>query len=162
MRKKALLLLFFSVMLLIGVVWFGVHPQSLPQVSRALSSLGIGSSAKKPTPLGDTSGKPTKLEEPIHFRPRRRIPEAPQVVSVDPPTPRAPEVHYRFPLADEIQSGTARTTVMARFGPPLATVTGADRGQLLERLIYADKANNRRTQIWLVNGKVTAAETLTQ
>jgi len=65
-------------------------------------------------------------------------------------------------LAQEIQSGTARSALVALFGPPQATVAGADLGQLQERLIYLDPPTKRRTLISLVNGSVTFAETLAQ
>jgi len=55
-----------------------------------------------------------------------------------------------------------RSAVLANFGPPDATVTGADVGQLRERLIYLDAPTRRKTSILLVDGKVIGAETYNQ
>ena len=68
----------------------------------------------------------------------------------------------RFPLAQEIIKGTTKSAVLASFATPAATVSGADVGQLLERLIYLDASSKRTTSIYFVDGKVIRAETYTQ
>jgi len=161
MREIFLLMVLLGLGLLGGVVWLIVHPQSSPRVSKALSSLGITPPAKH-TPVGGPPAKPNPFErkEPIHPVTSRPIVEAPRYVPVTPPASRSPEVQYVFPVAQDIQVGTIRPSIIAYFGPPGATLTGVDHGELMERLIYIDKANKRRTLISLVNGSVTAAQTL--
>ena len=68
----------------------------------------------------------------------------------------------RFPLAQEIIKGMTKSAVLASFAAPAATVTGADVGQLLERLIYLDASSKRTTSIYFVDGKVIRAETFTR
>ncbi len=67
-----------------------------------------------------------------------------------------------FPLAQEIIKGMTKSAVLASFGPPEATVTGADLGQLRERLLYLDALTTRKTLIFFVDGDVIRAETYTQ
>jgi len=68
---------------------------------------------------------------------------------------------YRFPTGADIKIGATKPDIIAIFGPPQVGVTGADRGQLQERLIYTDRSTGQRTTIAVVNGKVTSAETVT-
>jgi hypothetical protein len=166
MRGVIYLLLILAAVIVVGVIWLGIHPQSwLPQVSSALSAIGPSPKSAPANP----SGKPKPFDEKsrAHSRDGRPIPEGPrsaiEPASTTPASAPAPEIrHYRFPLAQEIQSGTARSALVALFGPPQATVAGADLGQLQERLIYLDPPTKRRTLISLVNGSVTFAETLAQ
>ena len=73
-----------------------------------------------------------------------------------------PTVPARFPMAQEIIKGMTKSSVLASFTTPAATVTGADVAQLLERLIYLDESSKRTTSIYFVDGKVIRAETYTQ
>ena len=80
------------------------------------------------------------------------------------PMPERTETPHAFPLAPEVMrdlKGSEKSDVLARFGVPDATVTGADLGQLRERLIYVDPTTRRKTMIVLVNGSVVGAETYT-
>jgi hypothetical protein len=160
MRSLIFLLLFLVPVILVGIVWLSFHPQSLQQVSVALSSIGITPSAKD-APAGDSPQKPnpfeTKERTPKASFP---IPKSPRVLTAAPTLASVPEAHHGFPVANDIQPGTARGAIVALFGQPEATVTGSDRGQLMERFVYVDQASKRRTLIFLVNGRVTAAETL--
>jgi len=78
----------------------------------------------------------------------------------------APSVHtssiYRFPLAPEIVAGSTRADILNTFGPPAATITGADLGRLQERLVYIEKSTRRKTLISILNGRVVAAQTYTE
>lgn len=164
MRGVIYLLLILAAVMVVGVIWLGIYPQSwLPQVSTALSSISSPKSAPA-SPYGKP--KPFDGKSHAYSRDGRPIPEGPRSAIEPPSTPvsaSTPETrHYRFPLAQEIQSGTARSALLAMFGPPQATVAGADLGQFQERLIYLDPPTKRRTLISLVNGSVTFAETFTQ
>jgi hypothetical protein len=55
-----------------------------------------------------------------------------------------------------------KADVLASFAAPAATVTGADAGQLLERLLYLDASTRRTTLIYFMDGKVIRAETFTR
>lgn len=57
-------------------------------------------------------------------------------------------------------TGVLKSEVVTTFGAPDATVVGADR-QLQERLVYVDATTGRKTMIFIVDGKVTGAETYT-
>ena len=76
-----------------------------------------------------------------------------------PEPPGTASANYRFPTRADIRVGTSKPDILANFGPPQATVTGADRGQLQERLIYTEPSTGRKTAIAVVNGKVASAET---
>jgi hypothetical protein len=73
-----------------------------------------------------------------------------------------PTVPARFPVAQDISKGMTKSSVLASFATPAATVTGADVAQLLERLVYLDPSSKRTTAIYFVDGKVFRAETHTQ
>ena len=79
-------------------------------------------------------------------------------VTLLPPT----DTPRRFPLAQEVIQGMKKSAVLASFGPPEATVTGADVGKLFERLLYRDASTRRTTLIFFVDGNVIRAETYTQ
>jgi hypothetical protein len=81
-----------------------------------------------------------------------REPATPQSA---PPAP----VKYLFPIATAINVGTSKSDVIAAFGLPAATVTGADVGRLNERIIYLDRAAQKKTVITIVNGKVASSAT---
>ena len=66
---------------------------------------------------------------------------------------------YRFPTRGEITIGATKADTLAIFGPPQASVAGADRGQLQERMIYTEKSTGKNTIIAVINGKVTSADT---
>ncbi len=52
-----------------------------------------------------------------------------------------------------------RSAVLTNFVAPTAIVAGSDVGHLQERLVYVDAPNGRATWIYLVDGKVSRAET---
>ena len=81
-----------------------------------------------------------------------REPATPQTA---PPGP----ANYPFPIATAINVGTSKSDVVAAFGPPAATVTGADVGRLNERIIYLDRAAQKKTVITIVNDKVASSAT---
>jgi len=66
---------------------------------------------------------------------------------------------YRFPTRAEITIGAAKADIVAAFGPAAVSVTGADRGQLQERMIYTERSTAKKTIIAIVNGRVTNVET---
>jgi hypothetical protein len=68
---------------------------------------------------------------------------------------------YPFPTRADISLDTSKPDIVANFGPPQVSVTGADRGQLQERMIYTERTTGKKTVIAVVNGKVTSVETLT-
>jgi len=125
------------------------------------SSVGRSHDAKSATSSDRDSPFATRKvtpQAPVQSRARIEIPEpAPETA-----LPTRTEVIYPIPVANEIVAGTARSAIVAKFGPPAALVTGADGGQLRERYIYLENATRKKIVIFLVNGVVTAAETMTQ
>jgi hypothetical protein len=154
--------LVLTLVLVAGIVWLVLRPPVWwSQISAVVSSVtGTGrSSNKKVAPSLPSSDKPNpagrkKPDQPGQPDPRTGVVETSPMA----PSPTPMEIRYPFPTAQDIVAGTARLAILARFGPPGATVTGADVGQLRERFIYIDKATGRKTVIFLVNGAVTAVE----
>jgi hypothetical protein len=66
---------------------------------------------------------------------------------------------YRFPTRAEITIGANKADILAAFGPAHVSITGADRGQLQERMIYTERSTAKKTIIAIVNGRVTNVET---
>ncbi len=165
MRALIYLVLFLTVVLVVGVLWLGVHPQTWgTTVTAALNSMTM-TGGKKPAPGGNPFLK-EKEEADAKARVRAHtagsaVREVAEVETAAAPV-IAPAIRYRFPEAQEIPNGTARGALVARFGQPEATVTGADLGQLRERFLYVDPPTRRRTLIILINGNVTSAETFAQ
>jgi hypothetical protein len=162
MRSLSYFVLTLVGVLLVGVTLVLVRPQSwLPQASASIYNLfgRPATPADKPSPLAEKS----KPESAHKASPQaHRALEA--AASPETPAPGAPpaviEQHYPFPLAGQIASGSSKNSIIASFGRPEATVTGADTGQLRERYIYWDRATGRKTYIFLINAVVTHAETV--
>src|SRR6185369_18054839 len=77
MRGVIYLLLILAAVIVVGVIWLGIHPQSwLPQVSSALSAIGPSPKSAPANP----SGKPKPFDEKsrAHSRDGRPIPEGPR------------------------------------------------------------------------------------
>ena len=86
--------------------------------------------------------------------------EMPEVSAVSTAAAVAPP-RYRFPLYTDIAVGTGKPAILESFGSPSITVTGSELGRLQERLVYTDKPTDRKTVIFLVNGRVAGAQTYT-
>ena len=54
-----------------------------------------------------------------------------------------------------------KAAVLANFAAPAATVTGADVGKLLERLLYL-ASTGTTTTMYFIDGRVSRAETFTR
>jgi hypothetical protein len=149
--------------LLIGVGWLILDPESGRQATAAFSAITgrvIGKDQPPPRASDKTKPKPAKISRTPRAQPPAKAPEGSVTVTVwtFPPT----EADRRFPAAPEITQGLAKSALLATFGPPEAMVTGADRGQLMERLLYRDPFSRRITLIFFADGNVTRAETYTQ
>ena len=153
---------FLCAVLLIAIGYLLLHPESgWRQATAAFTAITEGSFAKPPQ---TSSAKPTPMpmEKSRTARPERSAtaPEESVTVTIEPLPPK--QTLRRFPLIPEITKGTAKSAVLATFGTPDATVTAADRGQLLERLLYRDTSTRRATLIFFVDGNVIRAETYSQ
>ena len=145
--------------IIIGVALLTLRPQSLwvPAVA-ALTGKPHEKTASLLSPFA--KAKAVEKNRAAHPQPRATEPEGSVTVNVIPlpltDTPR------RFPLAQEIVKGMTKSAVLAGFATPSATITGADVGHLLERLIYLDPSTRKTTLIYCADGKVIQAETYTQ
>jgi len=158
---------FLCAVLLIAIGYLLLHPESgWRQATAAFTAITEGSFAKppqtssdKPTPM--PMERPMPMEKSRTARPER-LSAAPEesTVTIKPLPPT--ETLRRFPLIPEITKGTPKSEVLATFGTPDATVTAAERGQLLERLLYWDKSARKGTLIFFVDGNVIRAETYPQ
>ena len=159
--------LFYPVVFLIAAIVIGVgavilRPQSWwPSAAATLSAItgkALGKTESRPSPFA----KPNPVEKS-----RTALPPSHSIAQEGSVTVTAivlPSTYTppRFPLAREISKGMTKSAVLASFGPPEATVTGADVGQLLERLLYLEASTRRTTLIFFADGSVTRAETYTQ
>lgn len=160
-------ILFMIGILVLALGWMVISPPTwLPQVASTISSMVSPSSAGKTETPSEPKNKPSPTKKEATSRPqeRRAAPEATAAPStaMTAATPRAVQAPRRFPSATEIRrmTGAARSEIVTAFGSPDATVVGADR-QLQERLVYVDAATGRKTMIFIVDGRVTGAETYT-
>jgi hypothetical protein len=161
MRGLIYPVVFLIAAIMIAVSFLILRPQSLwaPAVATfsAIAGKVHGRAESHPSPFS----KPKAVEK---SRAARQLPpsiasEGSVTVTVIPLPPIAPR---RFPLAQEISKGMAKSAVLASFGAPTATVTGADVGELLERLLYLDESTMRTTLIYFVDGRVIRSETYTR
>ena len=161
MRGLVYPVVFLIAAILIGVGFLILRPQSLwaPAVASlsAIAGKVHGQSGSHPSPFS----RPKAVEKSRAARPlpRSSASEGSVTVTVIAFPPIAPP---RFPLAQEIIKGMTKSSVLASFATPAATVTGADIGHLRERLIYFDASSKRTTLIYFVDGKVIQSETYTQ
>ena len=159
MRGLVYSVVFLVAAIVIGVGFLILRPQSWwPQAAATFSAITgkvLGNVESRTSPFA----KPKPVEKSRTARPQPRssaLDESMAVTITLTDTPR------RFPLAQEIIKGMIKSAVLASFGPPEATVTGADLGQLRERLLYLDALTGRATLIFFVDGNVIRAETYTQ
>ena len=118
--------------------------------SDALAAADRESPFTTPEPKETSNKLPMRLEpsEPKQ-EPEVALPKEEAIVSMK----------YPFPRRADITVGTSKPEILAIFGPPEATVSGTEGGQLQERLIYTDSPSAMTTAIAVINGKVTSAET---
>jgi len=165
MRQLFFPVLILIAMLVIGTVLMIMRPNSWwPQVAGTISAVigrsAVGSSGPLPSPFSD--GKAEKKNKGVALSGGNGSVTV-EVVNVPPNgstgAAQSAGASHPFPLASEIANGTAKSAILERFGPPQATVTGADRGQLRERLLYVEPATQKKTVIFLVNSNSVGAET---
>jgi hypothetical protein len=138
---------------LAGCVGVLLFRQTLwPDVSAKIGVGTVVSNTKltdKKSPLGSASrtatGRPAR-----HEASEIELPAA---------KPTSRHMNYPFPVSEEVKVGLSKSAVVATFGPPEATATGADHGRLQERLVYVDKSTGQKTIIAAVDGKVVGAQT---
>jgi hypothetical protein len=158
--------LFQFVVLLIAAIAIGVGflilrpPSWWPRAATfsAITGKALGNVESRTNPFA----KPKPVEKSRTARPQPRSSASAGSVTVTVILPPPTGTPRRFPLAQEITKGMTKSAVLAICGPPEATVTGADVGQLLERLLYLDASTRRTTLIFFVDGNVIRAETYTQ
>ena len=149
--------------IIVGASLLILRPQSLwvPAIA-ALTGEAHGKTGSLPSPFG----KAKTAEKSRTTRPQSRSIEPEGSVTVNviplPLTVTVTDTPRRFPLAQEIVKGMTKSAVLASFANPTATVTGADVGHLVERLIYLDSSSMKTTLIYFVDGKVIRAETETR
>jgi hypothetical protein len=148
-----------TVVLVGGIVWLIARPPSWwSQVSATFSSITARSPNAKSAPRPSPTEKPNPLGRKKASPAGQSDWKAEVVDSMPTASAPTPTDRYSFPVPQDILLGTVRSVILTRFGPPGATVTGADVGQLRERFIYIDKATGRKTVIFLINGAVTSVE----
>jgi len=158
--------LFYPVVLLIAAIVIAVGflilrpPYWWPRAATfsAITGKAPGNAESRTSPLAKP--KPVEKSQTARPQPRSSASEGSVAVTVTllPPT----DTPRRFPLAQEVIQGMKKSAVLASFGRPEATVTGADVGKLFERLLYLDASTRRTTLIFFVDGNAIRAETYTQ
>jgi hypothetical protein len=156
--------IFFSILALIAVLLTALglmifRPSVWRQASAQISALA----GKAPSTDAADKTSPFKEDEQKddtkrHFTSRIVGPaEDQEIPALGPPDNAKPS--YRFPRDGEIVVGTSKSDVLAAFGPARVTVTGADLGQLYERLVYTDQSTGEETLVIIRNGKVFTSRT---
>ena len=161
MRGLIYSVVFLMAAIVIGVGFLILRPQSLWAPATAALSAITGKAHGKAESLPSPFAKSKPVEKSRAPRPLALSTESEGAVTVTVialPVTDTP----RFPLAQEIIKGMTKSAVLANFAAPAATVTGADVGQLLERLVYLDTSARTTTTIYFIDGKVVRAETLTR
>ena len=161
MRGLIYPVVFLIAAIVIGVGFLILRPQSLwaPAVATlsAITGKAHGKTGSLPSPFAKP--KPVEKSRAPRLQPLSRESEGSVTVTVI-ALPVTDTPH--FPLAQEIIKGMTKSAVLASFAAPTATVSGADVGQLLERLVYLDTSTRRTTTIYFIDGKVIRAETFTR
>jgi hypothetical protein len=67
---------------------------------------------------------------------------------------------YPFPNPHDLPAGTTRAQIMAKYGEPIARVSGVEEGHLFERYYFLYHDRTRITVATLRNGVVASAETV--
>lgn len=163
MRALPLLMVALVVALLAAVGLFILRPEQWnPQQWFPRGTSATPSAAAGQPDSAHQAGEPRHRKPPDRRKPDSRVkPDAIVLESSGPasvPLIRA-EISHRFPRAEQVVRGAAKSVILATFGPPTATVTGSDLGRLQERFVYLDEASGTKTQVFFVNGNVTGADT---
>ena len=147
--------------IIVGASLLILRPQSLwvPAIA-ALTGEAHGKTGSLPSPFA--KAKTAEKSRTTRPQPRSTEPDGSVTVNVIPLPLTVTDTPRRFPLAQEIVKGMTKSAVLASFANPTATVTGADVGHLVERLIYLDSSSMKTTLIYFVDGKVIRAETETR
>jgi len=156
--RRIFLLIFALIVVLVACTGLLLYrPSVWPAAAARIGASPFGSPpADRESPFAMPEPKPTVTIVPTPVPPSDA---AQWAKPVSPENAVSASVEYRFPTRTDIRVGTSKPEILASFGPPQATVTGADRGQLQERMIYTERSTGKKTLIAVVNGKVTSAET---
>jgi hypothetical protein len=146
-------------LLLGGVGVLYLHPSWLwpPAAAPAAPAQAVVADSSKEPPAAKKAPAPFKRTANDNVA---VLPESSPKISPARAPVRAPDP--RFPTAEEISVGSSKTSVVASFGPPEATLSGADHGILNERLVYLQESSGKQTSVYLMNGKVIGALTYLQ
>jgi len=155
--------IFLIALSMVTLILLVLFPQAFPANMAATFSIITGKSPEQPK---DEPSPVEEKQEPEKKKkltaPRAQTPPPASEVSAAPAAPAlAAEPPQRFPMPQDVAKGMTRTAVVAAFGEPEASISGAD-GQLRERLVYVDKKIGRKTFIFLANGSVSSVETVSQ
>lgn len=67
---------------------------------------------------------------------------------------------YPFPNPHDLPAGTTRAQITAKYGEPIARVSGIEEGRLFERYYFLHRDRTRITVATLRNGVVASAESV--
>jgi hypothetical protein len=153
MRWLSQLMLVLALGLLVALGFLVFRQGQFPTASQVFS--GVAGRRGSSDPVSKPSEpKPEKSKPNHHGRGLTALAELPL-----PAIPGGSAAVYRFPMAQEVVAGAAKSAVLANFGQPTAIVSGAEHGELRERFVYLDKAAGLRTSVFFVDGKVAGAAT---
>jgi hypothetical protein len=130
--------------------------QWLPSAAQVFSKV-TGRPASSDQVSGASPEKPAEKSKPSHRG--KGVTSSAGLRPAAPSFPAGSAAVYRFPMAQEVVAGAAKSAVLANFGQPAAIVSGAEHGQLRERFVYLDKTAGLRTSVFFVDGKVSGAAT---
>lgn len=111
-----------------------------------------------------TSSEAVKVAEPPPAKPapapKKRVAPAPTANIAIPLGAIDVDVKpgFPFPSPGDLPAGTTRAQVIARYGEPIARVSGVEDGRLLERYYFLNPDRMRITIAILHGGIVTSAE----
>src|SRR3954464_10552323 len=146
MRGLIYPVVFLIAAIVIGVGFLILRPQSLWAPAAATLPAITGKAHGKAGSLPSPFAKPKPVEKSRAHRPQPLSSESEGSVTVTVIALPVTDTPH-FPLAQKIIKGMTKSAVLASFTAPAATVTGADVGQLLERLVYLDTSSRRTTTI---------------
>jgi hypothetical protein len=144
-----------SLMMALAVAVLGVGIWAVHKwVPRSGLSIFRPASSEKVKPAEPPVAKPTPLPRK-HTTYRARDVALPLgAIEVDVPT------GFPFPTPRDLPPGTTRAQIEAKYGDPIARVSGVDAGHLSERYYFLHRDQKRITVAILRNGVVASAESV--
>jgi hypothetical protein len=137
----------------LGVGIWAVHkwvPRSGLSIFRPAGSEAV-KDAKAPEP---PPAKPAPAAQKRPFARTREVTLPLGAIEVDVPA------RFPFPSPGDLPAGITRSQVIARYGEPIARVSGVEDGRLLERYYFLHPDRIQMTVATLRNGVVASADTV--